>query len=156
MSQLIALREREPAPMALLALRIEGFATTEARLGREASSVLRRKVAVRLRAGVRASDVVASIDEEFFAVLLGSILTPADATRVGAKLMKSLMEPFRVAGHDVAVATAFGVGQYPQDGAQPDALLRYAVDLAANEPALGRGGFSNFGKAGVPGAANDD
>ncbi|MDQ2991011.1 MAG: hypothetical protein M3R60_18145, partial [Pseudomonadota bacterium] len=51
MSQLIALRERERAPMALLALRIEGFATTEVRLGREAASVLRRKVAVRLRAG---------------------------------------------------------------------------------------------------------
>ncbi|MES2101909.1 MAG: diguanylate cyclase, partial [Pseudomonadota bacterium] len=77
MSQLLALREREPAPMAVLALRVEGLATTEARLGREVANALRRKVGVRLRAGVRASDVVAALGDDSFAVLLGSILTPA-------------------------------------------------------------------------------
>ena len=158
MSQLLALREREPAPMAVLALRLEGLATTEARLGRDASNVLRRKVGVRLRAGVRASDVVASLGDDSFAVLLVSILTPADAARVGAKLLKSLMEPLRVGGEDLSVATALGIGQYPQDGTQPDALLRRAVSLAATAQAQGRAGFSNFGEAGLApgGAANDD
>lgn len=158
MSQLLALREREPAPMAVLALRVEGLSTTEARLGRESANVLRRKVGVRLRAGVRASDVVASLGEDSFAVLLGSILTPADAERVGAKLLKALMQPFMISGNDVAVAVALGIGQYPQDGAQPDALLRRAVGLAAAAPAQGREGLSNFMEAGgrSPGAANDD
>lgn len=158
MSQLLALREREPAPMAVLALRIEGLSTTEARLGRESANVLRRKVGVRLRAGVRASDVVASLGDDSFAVLLGSILTPADADRVGAKLLKALMQPFMVSGNDVVVAVALGIGQYPQDGAQPDALLRRAVGLAAAGQAQGREGLSNFMEAGgrSPGAANDD
>ena len=158
MSQLLALREREPAPMAVLALRVEGLASTEARLGREAANVLRRKVGVRLRAGVRASDVVASLGDDSFAVLLGSILTPADAERVGAKLLQALMQPLRVSGEDLTVATALGIGLYPQDGAQPDALLRRAVGLAAAAQAQGRAGFSNFGKAdaGAPGAANDE
>jgi diguanylate cyclase (GGDEF)-like protein len=158
MSQLLALREREPAPMAVLALRVEGVANAELRLGREAANVLRRKVGVRLRAGVRASDVVASLGDDSFAVLLGSILSPADAERVGAKLLKSLMQPLRVAGVDLTVATALGIGQYPQDGAQPDALLRRAVGLAAAAQAQGRAGFSNFGEAGTlaAGAANDE
>jgi diguanylate cyclase (GGDEF)-like protein len=156
MSQLLALREREPAPMAVLALRIEGLATAEARLGREAANVLRRKVGVRLRAGVRASDVVASLGEDSFAVLLGSILSPADAERVGAKLMQALMQPLRVAGEDLTVATALGIGQYPQDGAQPEALLRRAIGIAAAEQAQGRAGFSNFSEAGGAGAAAND
>ena len=157
-SQLLALREREPAPMAVLALRIEGLATTEARIGRDAANALRRKVGVRLRAGVRASDVVASLGDDGFAVLLGSILSPADAVRVGEKLTKALLEPFKIAGQDVAVATALGIAQYPQDGAQPDVLLRRAVGLAAAAPAQGRAGFSNFGEIGAAttGAANDD
>lgn len=157
-SQLLALREREPAPMAVLALRIEGLSTTEARMGRDAANALRRKVGVRLRAGVRASDVVASLGDEGFAVLLGSILSPADAARVGEKLAKALLAPFKVAGQDIAVATALGVAHYPQDGAQPDALLRRAVGLAASTSAQGRAGFSNFGEAGAAaaGAANDD
>jgi GGDEF domain-containing protein len=158
MSQLLALREREPAPMAVLALRIEGLATTQARLGREASNALRRKLGVRLRLGVRASDVVASLGDDSYAVLLGSILTPADANRVGAKLLASLLEPFHIAGHDVAVATAIGIGQYPQDGSQPDVLLRRAVGLANAAQAQGRAGFANYGEvnASTQGAANDE
>ena len=158
MSHLIALREREPSPMAVLALRIEGLATTEARLGREAANVLRRRVAVRLRAGVRASDVVASIGDDSFAVLLGALLSAANAPLVGAKLTAALMKPFSVAGCEVTVAAALGIGQYPQDGTQPDVLLRRAVGLAAAAQAQGRAGFANFVEAGgqATSAANDD
>ena len=157
-SQLLALREREPAPMAVLVLRIEGLASAEARLGRDAANALRRKVGVRLRAGVRASDVVASLGDDGFAVLLGSILSPADAVRVGAKLTAALLEPFKIAAQDVAVASALGIAQYPQDGAQPELLLRRAIGLAAATPAQGRAGFANFGEGDGASAvaANDD
>jgi diguanylate cyclase (GGDEF)-like protein len=158
MSHLLALREREPSPMAVLVLRIEGLATTQARLGLEAAHVLRRKIAVRLRAGVRASDVVAALGDASFAVLLGSLLAPADAERVGAKLLKALLDPFTVAGETLAVSVALGIGQYPQDGAQPDALLRRALGLAASATAQGRAGLASVSDAGgrVAQAANDD
>jgi diguanylate cyclase (GGDEF)-like protein len=158
MSQLLALREREPAPMAVLALRVEGLAATQVRFGLDASNALRRKVGVRLRAGVRASDVVASLGEDVYAVLLGSILTPADAARVGEKLQKSLTATFRVAAQEVAVASAIGIGQYPQDGTTPEALLRRAVGLAAAAQAQGRMGAARLSEAGgAPlGAANDE
>lgn len=156
MSHLIALRERQPSPMALLVLRVEGLSTTRARFGDAAAQVLRRKIAVRLRAGVRASDVVAALADDSFAVLLGALLVGADAQRVGEKLQAAMLEPFRVAGSDVAVATALGIGQYPDDGAQPDALLRRAVGLAASTQARGRSGHANFGEAGTTPAANDE
>ncbi|MEQ1682457.1 MAG: GGDEF domain-containing protein [Burkholderiaceae bacterium] len=157
MSHLLALREREPSPMAVLVLRIEGLATTQARLGLEAAHVLRRKIAVRLRAGVRASDVVAALGDASFAVLLGSLLAPADAERVGAKLLKALLDPFTVAGETLAVSVALGIGQYPQDGAQPDALLRRALGMAASASAQGRAGLASASDGGrVAQAANDD
>jgi predicted signal transduction protein with EAL and GGDEF domain len=113
---------------------------------------------VRLRAGVRASDVVASLGDDGFALLLGSILSPSDAGRVGAKLCAALLQPFKVTGQSVSVATALGIAQYPQDGAQPEALLRRAVGLAASTPAQGRAGFANFGEVdgATHGAANDE
>lgn len=157
MSHLLALREREPSPMAVLVLRIEGLSNTQARLGLEAAHVLRRKIAVRLRAGVRASDVVAALGDASFAVLLGSLLAPADAERVGAKLLKALLDPFTVAGETLAVSVALGIGQYPQDGAQPDALLRRALGLAASASAQGRAGLASASDGGrVAQAANDD
>jgi diguanylate cyclase (GGDEF)-like protein len=155
MSHLMALRAREPAPMALLVLRIEGLASTQARLGRESAQVLRRKLAVRLRAGVRASDVVASLGEDRFAVLLVSMIAATDAQRVADKLLAALAVPIQVAGQTVAVAVALGIGHHPADGDRPQALLARASALAAAVPALGRSGFANFVEGGAAGAAND-
>ena len=141
MIQLIALREREPSPMAVLVLRIEGFAAAQARIGEGSANVLRRKVAVRLRAGVRASDVVAFLGDDCYAVLLGAML-----------------QPFTVTGNEVLLAVSLGMAQYPEDGAQPDILIRRALDLAALTPVHDGIEMANFQEiVGVaPPAANDD
>ncbi len=154
MSHLLALREREPAAMALLALHIEGLAATEARLGTEAANVLRRKVAVRLRAGLRASDVVASVGIDSFAVLLAWIDDPADGERVAAKLAQSLKQPFTVTGQDAAVAVSVGVAQYPAHGKDAEALLRLALGQAGDATPVGRAGLGPRSVAGR--AANDE
>jgi diguanylate cyclase (GGDEF)-like protein len=157
MSHLLALREREPAPMAVLVLRVEGLATARVRWGAEASQVLRRKVAVRLRAGVRASDVVASLGDDHFAVLLASIIAPSDAHRVGDKLLNSLGTPFKVAGQDLAVAAALGVALYPETAQEPEGLLNMALKLATASEAAGRVGLSNFHEqGGLPLASAND
>ncbi|MEO8836129.1 MAG: diguanylate cyclase [Caldimonas sp.] len=131
LSQLLALREREPAPMAVLAFRIEGLHGS----GAGEAELLRRKIAVRLRAGVRGSDVVATTDDETFAVLLGSILAPTDADRVAGKLVGSLVAPFPVGGRERSIAVALGIAHYPLDGQDAERLLRRAFALAAAAPA---------------------
>jgi diguanylate cyclase (GGDEF)-like protein len=155
-NQLLALREREPAPMALLVLRIEGLATAEARLGSESANVLRRKIAVRLRAGVRASDVVASLGGDSFAVLLSKFVNASDAERVADKLVASLHRPFSLSGGEAAVAVARGVAQSPGDGRDAESLLRRAQGLAAAAQATGRVGFANHVERGAAPAANDE
>ncbi len=152
MSHLLALREREPAAMALLALRIEGLGATESRLGAEAANVLRRKVAVRLRSGLRASDVVASVGADCFVVLLAWIDDPANADRVAIKLAQTLQRPFTVAGQDVAVAVCAGVAQFPQHGKDAETLMRRALGQAGDGQAMGRAGLSPRSGA----AANDE
>jgi GGDEF domain-containing protein len=162
LSQLLALREREPSPMAVLVLRIEGLLDGDMAAGVAGgvagAALLRRKLAVRLRAGVRASDVVAAIDADAFAVLLGAILAPGDAERVADKLAQSLMSPFSVGGVQRAVAIAVGIGRYPQDGKDADRLLRRATALAAAAPASGRAGLAAALDAGGAAriAANDE
>ncbi len=153
MSHLLALREREPAAMALLALRIEGIASTAARLGAESANVLRRKVAVRLRAGLRASDVVAAIGADSYAVLLAWLDSAEDGARVADKLAAALQRPFSVAGQDAAVALRIGVAQYPLHGKDAAALLQRALHLADSAPLHGRSGLSR--RSGGT-AANDD
>lgn len=156
MSHLLALREREPAPMALIVLRIDGLARTGEMLGAEAANVLRRKAAVRLRAALRASDVVASIGADAFAVLLAWIDSPQDGDRVTAKLAQSLAKPFSVAGRQQTLAVSAGLASYPEHGKDAEALLRRALGQAASVATVGTAGLASRVDRGPSAAANDD
>jgi diguanylate cyclase (GGDEF)-like protein len=137
MTHLVALRAREPAPMALVVLRIEGLAATEAALGVEAANVLKRKVAVRLRSGLRASDVVASLGADTFAVLL-AWLDAADAgQRVASKLAQALTQPFSITGRERRVGVRMGLASFPEHGEHAEDLLRRALAQAAQMATLG-------------------
>lgn len=156
MSHLLALREREPAPMAVVALRLDGLATVRDELGAEAANVLRRKVAVRLRARLRASDVLASVAPDLLVVLLAWIDQPQDSARVADKLVDALRQPFSLTGRSAALAVSPGVALYPDAGKTPDALLRQAIGQATGGMAIGRAGFANRVERGTADAANDE
>ena len=156
MTQLLALREREPAPMVLIVLRVEGYAGAAARLGSEAANILRRKVAVRLRSALRASDVVAAMGPDAFGVLLGHVESPGDGERVAAKLVRSLQQPFMVAGQPCAVAAAVGLVHTPEHGKDAESLLQRASAQAGSLATLGRDGFAASIERGPGRAANDD
>jgi diguanylate cyclase len=156
MTHLLALREREPAPMAVIVLRIEGLARVADALGVEAANVLRRKAAVRLRSALRASDVVASVGSDAFAVLLAFIEAAHDGERVTAKLAASLAQPFSVAGREQRLAVSAGLASYPEHGKDADALLRRALGQAAQVATVGSAGVANAADRGPDAAANDD
>ena len=156
MNHLLALREREPAVMALLALRIEGLAATEARLGTESANVLRRKVAVRLRSGLRASDVVASVGQDTYAVLLAWIDEPAAADAVAAKVLQALRRPFSVTGQDLLLAVSVGVAQYPGHGKEAAELLQRALAQAQGMVAVGASVEGRRVLRSMDSAANDE
>jgi diguanylate cyclase (GGDEF)-like protein len=156
MTQLLALREREPAPMVLIVLRVRGYADAAARLGHEAGNVLRRKVAVRLRSGLRASDVVAAIGPDAFGVLLGRLERKGDGERVAAKLVRSLQQPILVAGQPCTVSAAVGLALYPDHGKDADSLLKRASAQAGQVASLGAEGLAAMAERGPAAAANDD
>ncbi len=156
MTHLLALREREPAPMALIVLRVEGLARLGEALGAESANVLRRKAAVRLRSALRASDVVASIGSDAFAVLLAWIDSPQDGERVMAKMAQSLAQPFTVTGRTQTLAVSAGIASYPEHGKDADGLLRRALGQAAQVATVGSAGLAHRADHGADAAANDD
>jgi GGDEF domain-containing protein len=117
---------------------------------------LRRKVAVRLRAALRASDVVAAMGPKAFGVLLGRLEAPADGERVAAKLVRSLQQPFMVAGQPCNVTAAVGLALYPEHGTDAETLLQHAGTQAGSVATLGRDGFAARTERGPAAAANDD
>ena len=117
--------------------------------------MLRRKVAVRLRASLRASDVVASIGNDAFVVLLAWIDAASDGERVAAKLVQSLHQPFAVAGSELSVSVHTGIALYPEHGKAADVLLRRCVGQATQEATLGAEGLAQRIERAPGSAAND-
>jgi len=111
---------------------------------------------VRLRSGLRASDVVASIGADAFAVLLAWIDSPLDGQQVAAKLAQSLTQPFSVAGREMGVAVSVGLALFPDQGKDADTLLRRALGQAASLATLGRAGVASAFDRGPGAAANDE
>ena len=73
-------------------------------------------------------------------MLLGTLLSPADAARVAEKIGAAIAAPIRVGGSERSVPVAVGIAHYPQDGNQAERLLRRALALAAVAPALTHAG----------------
>lgn len=156
--QLCALREREPAPMAVVVVSLEGAQTVEQRLGAQALALLQRKLAVRLRAALRSSDVVGAVAVDTYAVLLSWMESPADADGVAAKLVRSLEQPTRIGTERAAVAVRTGIARYGDDGVEGPALLRAALNRAgAAEAGVSRrrGGMATWVEGARTEAAND-
>ena len=154
--QLLALRDREPVPMGLIVLRVEGHTRLAAQLGTEAAHILRRKVAVRLRGALRASDVVASLGHDAFAVLLGRLEDKNDGERVATKLARSLQQPITVSGQPCSVRASVGLAVYPDHGKDARTLLRRAAAQAGWVATVGARKFAGMAQAGKHRAANDD
>ncbi len=152
LNQLCALREREPAPMALLVFRLDGLDAIQARLGVQAADLFKRKAAVRLRAGLRSSDVVAVVGSDAFAAVLPSMERPQDGERVATKLAQSMSEPYVVTGQQAVLGIGTGVSLYPDHGRQAEELLRLAYAGAVQSRNPRRGGLVG----GLDDAANDD
>jgi predicted signal transduction protein with EAL and GGDEF domain len=75
---------------------------------------------------------------------------------VAAKLVRSLQQPFMVAGQPCAVAAAVGLAHTPEHGKDAESLLQRASAQAGSLATLGRDGFAVRTERGPGGAANDD
>lgn len=156
LSQMCALREREPARMAVLVFRMEGLAATRLSWGADIGLTLKRKVAVRLRASLRASDAVCALGHDAFAVLLTRVDTPQTASQVQAKLLGGLSQPYSVGGQPLQVSLAPGVAVYPDDGRDADTLMHCAMGRSGQVQGSGRGRFGEAIERNGAQAANDD
>jgi diguanylate cyclase (GGDEF)-like protein/PAS domain S-box-containing protein len=122
-----AVRTGEPA--ALMYLDLDNFKRVNDTLGHEAGDELLRAVAERVRACVRDEDTVGRPGGDEFTILLNQVRGARGAGRVARKILASLDAPIRVGSHELRVTTSIGITLAPDDGRDPQTLMKNA-DLA--------------------------
>jgi diguanylate cyclase (GGDEF)-like protein/PAS domain S-box-containing protein len=146
----IALCLRDPTPLAVLAIDLDGFKAVNDTLGHPAGDRILVGVSERLTACLRPGDTPAHLGGDEFAVLLEDTAAE-EAVRVAERILEELRAPFSVAGKEVFVGASIGIAVTTDAAADGDALLRdadiamYAAKMRGKgraelfEPAMHRG-----------------
>jgi diguanylate cyclase (GGDEF)-like protein/PAS domain S-box-containing protein len=115
----------ESPPLAVLLLDLDRFKGINDTLGHQVGDVLLQQIARRLQGAVRASDLVARIGGDEFAVLLPGA-NATGAAFVAESLVRVLQAPFILEGQPLDVDASIGIALSPAHGQDADALLRCA------------------------------
>jgi diguanylate cyclase (GGDEF)-like protein len=125
LEQALLVAERDKAVVGVLSFDLDGFKRVNDTMGHHAGDQLLRLVAARVRSAIRASDTCARVGGDEFVVLLPRT-TRAGAMRVADTLRRECAQPFHVERADLSIAASFGTALSPDDGVQPETLLRVA------------------------------
>ena len=115
--------------LALLCLDLDQFKAVNDTLGHPIGDALLQAVANRLRAHIRETDIVARLGGDEFAIVQTALDRVVEAGDFAERLITLLEAPFTIEGHQIVIGTSIGLALAPQDGTDPDTLLKNA-DLA--------------------------
>ena len=144
LGQALAHARRHDAPVAVLCLDLDHFKQVNDTLGHPVGDALLRAVAERLAGCVREEDTAARLGGDEFAIVQVGMGQPGAAGALARRLVEALSAPYEVLGHQVVVGTSVGIAIAPEDGEDPDELLKRADMALYRAKADGRGVFRSF------------
>ena len=90
---------------------------------------------------IRKSDTVARFGGDEFVVLLTGLLDRDDAAIVAEKILMQLAEPVQLSVCQAKVGASIGIAMYPDDGSEPQSLLKVADGLMYVAKQKGKGQY---------------
>lgn len=120
-----ALRAAEwnQSQVALLFVDMDGFKQVNDTHGHEAANRLLCAFGQRLKARVRAQDVVARYGGDEFVLMFTDLTTQADVASVVEQVQAAIGEPFSIDQEVVPLGASIGLAVYPRDGRDVQTLL---------------------------------
>ncbi len=144
-------------PFALLLMDLDRFKSVNDTFGHHVGDQLLREVSMRLRGGLRESDMITRLDDDTiarldgkmvarlggdeFAAILPSLGSTEDAAVVARKLLAVMQKPFFIDGHRLDIGISIGIAMSPEHGSDNDSLLRRA-DSAMYRAKYNQTGFA--------------
>ena len=115
--------------LAVYFIDLDHFKQVNDTLGHDGGDFLLKTIAGRLRAAIRVGDLVARLGGDEFVVLQTGIGGRHDAEAFAQRLTSALNAPIQFKEHTLVATVSVGVALAPEDGKDPERLLKSA-DLA--------------------------
>ena len=115
--------------VAVFCLDLDRFKDVNDAHGHPVGDLLLQSVAGRLRQCIRDADMVARLGGDEFAIVQAGASQPTDATSLASRLIEVIGAPYEIGGRQVTIELSIGIALAPNDGRDPEQLLKNA-DLA--------------------------
>ena len=112
--------------LAVLFLDIDRFKVINDSLGHPIGDELLRRIAERVGGCIRQEDTIARLGGDEFTVLLPGIAKEEDAATIANKILEAVRLPFFIEHRELFITTSIGVTLFPEDGTDPESLVRNA------------------------------
>ena len=142
--KMFALAKRHEKQVAILFLDLDGFKSVNDTLGHEAGDLILKVVGERLTKIVRASDTVARVGGDEFAISLGEISDPKHVESIAKTIIKEVNESCSYKGDECHVGVSIGISFYPSDGEEIEELLKKADEAMYTTKKEGKNNFSIY------------
>lgn len=124
--------EKAAARLAIIALDLDHFKDLNDSMGHKVGDAILRGIGKRLRAALPESAIVARSGEDEFAITMPLTADINSARTVAEKVIGVIRaEPFKVFNETFQVRASVGVSTFPDDGVDPEQVLKKA-DIALN------------------------
>ncbi|SEM36850.1 EAL domain-containing protein [Bradyrhizobium sp. OK095] len=130
--------------LAVLCLDLDHFKDINDSLGHPIGDALLKEVGRRLKATVGENDTVARLGGDEFAVVQIGRSEEAAARFLAGRLVEVISAPYEIDDHQIIIGVSIGISLSPQDGSNPDELLKNADLALYRAKADGRGTYRFF------------
>jgi diguanylate cyclase (GGDEF)-like protein len=130
--------ERMGQHVAVMFLDLDRFKLVNDTLGHAAGNVLLMTVGKRLVDNAPSSAMIARLQGDEFALLVPDAVDAATSLAAANELLASIAQPVTIAKRKLHISGSIGIAHSPQDGREPEALLRSADRAMYRAKELGR------------------
>ena len=134
--------KRGGGAVTVMMLDLDKFKAVNDTLGHPAGDQLLIEVGRRLQSTIRETDVLARLGGDEFAIIQeGGSSQHEGAIALALRIIDAISRPFDLNGHEASIGTSIGIAMAPENGVEPEELLKSA-DLALYDvKANGRNDF---------------
>lgn len=144
LEQSIQMANRKNTKVAVLFLDLDHFKEINDSLGHEVGDKILKTVSRRLKEIIRKEDTVARLGGDEFTIILEELFYSQDASLVANKILESLSKAIQIEENELYISSSIGISIYPDDGSDPQSLLKFADSAMYKAKNEGRNNYQYY------------
>jgi diguanylate cyclase (GGDEF)-like protein/PAS domain S-box-containing protein len=147
LSSALSRSQRSGQGVAVLFLDLDHFKDVNDTFGHRVGDELLKNLSRRIRGTLRQSDILVRLSGDEFVIVLEGLEGDGGPDRVAQKVLNDVLRPFAIEGHEVQVSASLGYAVFPDDGSDPETLVKNADAAMYHAKELGRNSYRAFSQS---------